>query len=83
MKAVHKPIEYEVWRNLAPDAPGAEPMPEWVIEKSELGAAPDKTFRVFTAHGPGLVRPGDYVIKGPTDTYPCSPEGFAAVYEER
>lgn len=83
MKAIHKPLAYEVWKNVAEEDKDFEPIPDWVLEKAELGAAPDRTFHIFTAHGRVLVRPGDYVVKGPTDTYPCSPEGFAAVYEEQ
>lgn len=83
MKAVHKPIEYDVWKNLAEDEEGHEPMPDWVMRVADSEAKAGGTFLIRTAHGPALVKIGDYVIKGPTDTYPCSPGGFAAVYEEQ
>jgi hypothetical protein len=84
MKAVRKPLVDEVWYNVGKDSPDFEPMPDWVKAKAEIGAAPDTTFRLLdTVFGTRIVRPGDYVIKGPTDIYPVAPEGFAASYEEK
>lgn len=82
MKVIHKPLEHEAWRNLASDEEAYEPMPEWVKSAVEAEAKEGTTFMVKTAHGPAVCYVMDYVIKGPTDIYPCSPEGFAASYEE-
>lgn len=82
MKAVRKPLTDEVWHNIAPDEPGFEPMPDWVTGDVESDAAPGLTFMIDTALGRRLVRPGNRVIKGPTDIYPCSEAGFKASYEE-
>lgn len=76
MKATRKPITDEVWCNIE-----GNPMPEWVQKNSEVEAVSGTTFIVRARAGNDLCRIGDYIIKGPTDTYVCSKEGFDATYE--
>lgn len=81
MKIRQKLIEKEAWRNLAPDEEAYEPIPLWVVEATEVNATAGSTFMVKTAHGPAVCYVTDYVIKGPTDTYPCTTEAFEKAYE--
>jgi len=78
MKLKRKPIEDEVWRNVS----GAEPMPDWVSKIAEPGSKAGYTFRIESPeYGWRLVPMGYYIIQGPSDTYPCSPQGLLASYE--
>lgn len=82
MKAVRRPLTDEVWLNVAFDEEGYEPMPEWVRAASESGATAGYTFNIHSEiHSPRVCKPGWWIVKGPTDVYPVSPEGFEASYE--
>lgn len=82
MRATRKPLTDDVWRNWAPDEKGHEPMPNWVRAAAESGAVPGAAFMLHSSvFGPRLCRPGHWVVRGPTDVYPVSPEGFALSYD--
>lgn len=83
MKAKRKPLVDEVWRNLAEDEEGYEPMPEWLRSiLTDTTAQPGQTFRFDSPKfGYRIVQVGDYIVKGPTDTYPVKPDGFDASYD--
>lgn len=82
MKATRKPLTDEVWQNLAPDEENHEPMPPWVKATVEFSAVAGATFMIHSErNGPRLVRPNWWIVQGPTDCYPVSPEGFEASYE--
>lgn len=76
MKATRKPLVDEVWCNVS-----GNPMPDWAMDASEREAKGGTTFIVHSHDGNQLCRVGYYMIHGPTDTYVCSPEAFAASYE--
>lgn len=79
MKAVRKQIIDDVWWNAKEND---EPMPDWLVAIAEKHAKPGTSFLISSnEYGNRLVPSGYYVIRGPTDIYPCSPTGFKASYE--
>lgn len=95
MRFRKKPIEIEALRFRGPGPASADSitfegdaMPAWVAAahiKGDLEAShlePTRGCWVHTKHGPVLMRPGDWLIRGlGGEVYPCDHETFTETYE--
>jgi hypothetical protein len=86
MRYKSKPKFVDAWRVpvRAADGPPAEPIPDWLTEAIKKGIVvflSQGTWRVTTKTGVAFGNAGDWIIKGPSDLYPCAHDIFEQSYE--